>query len=494
MTSSDLLFMPAVAAAALIRRRKLSPVEYMDAVLAAVDRLQPKLNCFVTITAEEARRGAKAAEEAVMRGEALGPLHGIPVGIKDLLPTKGVRTTFGSIAFVDNIPDRDDVLVTRLRKAGAIMIGKTTTPEFGIKGQTDAPIYGVTRNPWDLNRTPGGSSGGAAAAVAAGLGPIGLGSDGAGSTRIPAACCGLVGLKGTTGAVPYQEARDAFANVIAAGPLTRTVADCAVMQSVMGGPDPMDPWTSHAEPLGRVSPALLSQDLSSLRIGFLSRTAAIKVSADVAAGVEASLRVFKELGAEIEEVKGDIDWMSEDQRVLYLCSIANGLGHVVDRYGDKTDPVLQAYVAAGRRYDIAAYIKAIAARTRLFRAVQGLFETYDFLVSPTLTRTAVSADFNGATSVVEIDGEAVGPAQPALTGFVYPFNLTGHPALAVPSGWAPDGLPTSVQIIGPRHADSGVLRLGALLEQARPWAHRKPPIAIGQACESDLVAGLGSER
>jgi aspartyl-tRNA(Asn)/glutamyl-tRNA(Gln) amidotransferase subunit A len=481
MTNSDLLFMPAVAAAALIRRKKLSPVEYMDAVLAAVDRLQPKLNCFITVTAEDAKRGARAAEEAVMRGEALGPLHGIPVGIKDLLPTKGVRTTFGSIAFVDNIPDRDDILVTRLRNAGAIMIGKTTTPEFGIKGQTDAPIYGVTRNPWDLNRTPGGSSGGAAAAVAAGLGPIGLGSDGAGSTRIPAACCGLVGLKGTTGAVPYQEARDAFANVIAAGPLTRTVADCAVMQSVMGGPDPMDPWTPHAEPLGRVSPALLSQDLSGLRVGFLSRTAAIKVSADVAAGVEASLRVFKELGAEIEEVKGDVDWMSEDQRVLYLCSIANGLGHVVDRYGDKTDPVLQAYVAAGRKYDIAAYIKAVAARTRLFRAVQGLFETYDFLVSPTLTRTAVSADFNGATSVVEIDGEAVGPAQPALTGFVYPFNLTGHPALAVPSGWAADGLPTSVQIIGPRHADSGVLRLGALLEQARPWAHRKPPIAIGQA-------------
>jgi aspartyl-tRNA(Asn)/glutamyl-tRNA(Gln) amidotransferase subunit A len=477
MTSSDLLFMPAVAAAALIRRKKLSPVEYMDAVLAAVDRLQPKLNCFITITAEDARRGAKAAEEAVMRGEALGPLHGIPVGVKDLLPTKGVRTTFGSIAFADNIPDRDDVLVTRLRKAGAIMIGKTTTPEFGIKGQTDAPIYGVTRNPWDLNRTPGGSSGGAASAVAAGLGPIGLGSDGAGSTRIPAACCGLVGLKGTTGAVPYQEARDAFANVIAAGPLTRTVADCAVMQSVMGGADPLDPWTPYAEPLGRVSPALLSQDLTGLRIGFLSHTAATKVSADVAAGVKASLRVFSELGAEIEEVKADVDWTSEDQRVLYLCSIANGLGHVVDRYGDKTDPVLQAYVAAGRKYDVAAYIKALAARTKLFRAVQGLFETYDFLVSPTLTRTAVSADFNGATSVVDIDGEAVGPPQPALTGFVYPFNLTGHPALAVPSGWAADGLPTSVQIIGPRHADSGVLRLGGLLEQARPWALRKPPTA-----------------
>jgi len=248
------------------------------------------------------------------------------------------------------------------------------------------------------------------------------------------------------------------------------------MQSVMAGADPMDPWTPHAEPLGRVPPALLSQDLTGLRIGYLSRTAATKASADVVKGVEASLRVFSDLGAEIEEVGVEIDWMAEDQRVLYLCSIANNLGQVVDRFGDKTDPVLRAYVEAGKRYGIAAYIKAVAARTRLFRAVQGLFESYDFLVSPTLTRTALPADFNGATSIVEIDGEAVGPTQPALTGFVYPFNLTGHPALSVPSGWASDGLPISVQIIGPRHADSGVLRLGALLEQARPWADRRPDV------------------
>jgi aspartyl-tRNA(Asn)/glutamyl-tRNA(Gln) amidotransferase subunit A len=479
MVDSELLFLPAVAAAALIRRKKLSPVEYMDAVLVAVDRLQPTLNCFITVTAEDARRGAKAAEQALMSSEPLGPLHGIPVSVKDLIPTKGVRTTFGSIAFADHVPDRDDVLVTRVRAAGAIMIGKTTTPEFGIKGQTDAPIYGVTRNPWNLERTPGGSIGGAAAAVAAGIGPISLGSDGAGSTRIPAACCGLVGLKGTTGAIPYQEARDAFGNVVAAGPLTRTIADCAVMQSVMGGADPADPWTPHAEPLGRVSPALLSQNLAGLRIGYLSRAAATKVSAEVTRGVKASLDVLSDLGAEIDEVNAEVDWMSDDQRVLYLCSIANNLGQVVDRFGDKTDPILQAYVAAGKKYDIAAYIKAVAARTRLFRAVQGLFENYDFLVSPTITRTALAADFNGATGVVEIDGVAVGPTQPALTGFVYPFNLTGHPALAVPSGWAADGLPTSVQIIGPRHADSSVLRLGALLEQARPWADRKPKLAFG---------------
>ena len=477
MSNSELLFMPAVAAAALMRRKKLSPVEYMDVVLAAVERLQPKLNCFVTVTADHAREGARGAERAIMSGDKLGPLHGVPVSIKDLLPTKGVRTTFGSIAFTDNIPDRDDVLVTRLRAAGAIMIGKTTTPEFGIKGQTDAPIFGTTRNPWNLERTPGGSSGGAGAAVASGLGPIGLGSDGAGSTRIPAAFCGLVGLKGTTGAAPYQEARDAFGSVIAPGPLTRTVADAAVMQAAMGGADPMDPWTENATPIGHISPLLLSQSLTGLRIGYLSRTAATVVSADVVKNTEASLRVLTDLGAEVEEVTAEIDWMSEDQRVLYLCSIANNLGHVVDRFGDKTDPVLQAYVAAGKKHDIAAYIKAVAARTRLYRAVQGLFEAYDYLVSPTLTRTALAADFNGASSVVEIDGQGVGPTQPHLTGFVYPFNLTGHPALSIPSGWAQDGLPTGFQIIGPRHSDGNILRIGSMLEQARPWADRKPAIA-----------------
>ncbi len=235
------------------------------------------------------RDAARAAQKPRSRrscpATTLGPLHGVPVSIKDLIPTKGVRTTFGSIAFADNVPDRDDVLVTRLRAAGAIMIGKTTTPEFGIKGQTDAPIYGVTRNPVEprshagrLERRRGGRG-------RRRHRPIGLGSDGAGSTRIPAACCGLVGLKGTTGAIPYQEARDAFANVIAAGPLTRTIADCAVMQSVMAGADPdgsVDARTQSRSAACRRQ--LLSQDLTGLRIGYLSRTAATKVSAEVDEG------------------------------------------------------------------------------------------------------------------------------------------------------------------------------------------------------------------
>jgi Asp-tRNA(Asn)/Glu-tRNA(Gln) amidotransferase A subunit family amidase len=479
MSDVDLLFTPATKVAALIRRKKLSPVEYIDTVLGAVETLQPKLNCFVTVTADSARAEAKAAEKAVMAGDALGPLHGVAVSIKDLFPTKGVRTTYGSVAFEDNIADRDDALVARLKKAGAIMIGKSTTPEFGIKGTTEGPIFGTTRNPWDPSRTSGGSSGGASSAVAAGLGPLGLGSDGAGSIRIPAACCGLVGLKATTGATPYQEARDAFGNVIAAGPLTRTVADTVLMQSVMAGGDPMDPWSEVAPPFGRVSPRLLTHTLDGLRVGYLKRTAAKVVAVDVEANTRACLDVLSGLGAEVEEVTTEIDWMSDDQRVLYLCSIANNLGHVVERYGNRTDSVLRAYVEAGRKHDIVAYNKAVIARTRLFRAVQKLFETYDVLVSPTLSRTALAADFNGAGGTVDIDGAAMGPAQPHWTGFVYPFNLTGHPALSVPSGWGRDGLPTGFQIIGKRNTDGDLLRLGSLIEQARPWADRRPALLDG---------------
>jgi aspartyl-tRNA(Asn)/glutamyl-tRNA(Gln) amidotransferase subunit A len=249
------------------------------------------------------------------------------------------------------------------------------------------------------------------------------------------------------------------------------------MMSAMAGPDPMDAWSESALPFGFVSAHLLSKDLSGVKIGYLSRTGATVVAADVAENTKTMLGALSDLGADVEEVRTPVDWISDEQRVLYLCSIANYLGHVVDKYGERTDKVLRGFVEAGKKYDIAAYLRAVAAKTRLFRAVQGLFETYDFLVSPTLTRTALDADFNGATGRVEIDGTEVGPAQPHWTGFMYPFNLTGHPALSIPSGFGRDGLPTGFQIVGPRHADGDVLRIGALLEEACPWADKRPPIA-----------------
>ena len=266
MPDANLLFMPATKAAALVRAKKLSPVEYVETVLKAIDHANPKLNCFRVVMADEARRDAKAAEKAVVDGAKLGPLHGVPVSIKDLIDVAGIHTRHGSAIFEDNIATGDDVLVSRLRAAGAIVIGKATTPEFGVKGLTDGPSFGITRNPWNLERTPGGSSGGGAAAVAAGLGPLSLGTDGAGSVRGPASCCGLVGLKPTLGAVPSDATRDAFGNNVYAGPLTRTVTDAAVMHAVLTGPSAKDPWTYGNEDKRQVSPTVIGGDLSGVRV------------------------------------------------------------------------------------------------------------------------------------------------------------------------------------------------------------------------------------
>ncbi|HUO65822.1 MAG TPA: amidase family protein, partial [Terriglobales bacterium] len=240
MASDDLCWLPALELAALIRGKKVSPVEVTDAVLARIERVNPALNAFCTVTAEEARDAAQAAEVAVMTGEELGALHGVPVSIKDLVFTRRVLTTGGSRLFAEHVPEEDAVCVERLKGAGAVLIGKTSTPEFGHKGVTDSPLFGITRNPWNPSLTPGGSSGGAGAAVAAGLGPLAVGTDGGGSIRIPASFCGIYGLKPSFGRVPQGPGFPGWETFSATGPMTRTVRDAAAMLDAMAGPDDRD--------------------------------------------------------------------------------------------------------------------------------------------------------------------------------------------------------------------------------------------------------------
>jgi aspartyl-tRNA(Asn)/glutamyl-tRNA(Gln) amidotransferase subunit A len=471
---TDLLFMPAVKAAALIRARKLSPVEYVDAVLVAIDRAQPKLNCFRVVMAEEARRDAKAAEKAVADGAPLGPLHGVPVSIKDLVDVKGVPTRHGSAIFEDSPPAAaDDILVKRLRAAGAIVIGKATTPEFGVKGLTDGPSFGTTRNPWNLERTPGGSSGGGAAAVAAGLGPISLGTDGAGSIRGPASCSGLVGLKPTLGAVPIDGSRDAFGNNVYAGPLSRSVTDAAVMHSVLVGSSEKDPWTQGAQqrPL---SPKLAGADLSGVRIGYIELTANPRLAADVRANTRDCLAAWQAMGAAVEEVTEKIDWVEYEGRVLYQANFAVFCAQYLPKWQNQMDPVTLAFMERGAKFTLADFRNAQYARTALFRRIQSLFERYDFVVTPTNSRTALDVTHDAANDEVVVDGVKCGITRQGWTSYQYPFNLTGHPAMALPSGFGIDGLPTSVQIVGKWGAETDVLRLGALLEGARPWAQHRP--------------------
>ncbi len=471
----DMLFLSASQAAALIRRRKLSPVEYTDAVLAAIEQAQPRLNAFVTVTADAARRDARAAEQAVMAGGPLPPLHGVPVSVKDQVDTADIETTHGSAIFAGNVPVQDDVTVTRLRAAGAILVGKTRMPEFGHKGLTDGPSFGLTPNPWHPSRTAGGSSGGAASAVASGLGPLALGTDGAGSIRIPAACCGVVGLKPTLGVVPWEAALDTFGNYTYAGPLTRTVTDAALMHAALTGPSPRDALSLNGRDGMRLSPNLVGMDLSGLRVGAIARAANPRVDRDVEANTRASLDALAALGAEVEEVTAAIDWIEHPGRVMYQANFAVAMEKHRARWESQMDPALLAFMERGRGFSLEQFRQGQYARTGLFRAIQALFERYDVLMMPTLTRTALPADFAAAHDEVEIDGERCGTTRQGWTAYVYPFNLTGHPALSVPSGFAADGLPTGVQIVGGWGRDLDVLRVGALLEGARPWAARRPP-------------------
>lgn len=477
MSDPDLLFMSASEAAARIRRRELSPVALLDAVLANAEAQQARLNPFATFCAERAREEARAAEAAVASGAPLGPLHGVPVSVKDLFRTKGIRTAFGSAIYADNVPDRDDVLVERLRAAGAIIFAKSTTPEFGHKGMTDGPAFGITRNPWGLDRTAGGSSGGAAAAVASGCGPLGLGTDGAGSIRIPAACCGLVGHKPTSGAVPFEDAIDAFFSYAAAGPITRTVADAALMHQVLAGPLDTDPWTLAAPDVARLSPHLVSGDLSGLRIGWLPRMANRLVAREVEANARRVIAALEARGAMVEEVSEPIDWIEQPGRVMYQGNIAVAFGKYVDAWGPKMDPVLLDFIAKGRTFTLEDYRNAQYARTRLFRAIQSLLTGYDIILSPALTRTALPVDFDAANGQVIVDGEPNGITREGMSPYAYPFNLTGHPSLAIPSGFASDGLPTAVQLTGRWHADLDLFRIASTIEDDLPWAHHRPPLA-----------------
>src|SRR5690348_5937093 len=298
--AADLAYTPAAELAVLIARRAVSPVEAVDGVLDRIEKTQPTLNAFITVCAEEARAAAKKAEAAVMRGDALGPLHGVPFAVKDLVNTAGVRTTFGSWALADNVPSADSPAVARLKAAGAILVGKTETPEFGHKCFTEAPLFGHSANPWNLSRTPGGSSGGAAAAVAAGLGPIGIGTDGGGSSRIPAACCLIVGFKQTLGLVPHDLTPDGFGNQSHITPMTRTVMDTALMLQAMAGPHRCDPHALGLPTPDFVAGARAEGDLKGVRIGWRPLLGNAKLSTEVRAHCEAAVATLAELGAIVE--------------------------------------------------------------------------------------------------------------------------------------------------------------------------------------------------
>ncbi|WP_329371674.1 amidase family protein [Streptomyces sp. NBC_00669] len=491
-----LCFLPATEVAAAVAARRLSPVEVVDAVLERIEAVDPELGAFCTPVPDRARAEAADLADRLARGEAAGPLAGVPLGVKDLIATAGIRTTSGSPAYRDHVPDQDDIVVERVRGAGGVVLGKTNTTEFGYSPAGHNPLFPPTRNPWAPSLTPGGSSAGSAAAVAAGLGPVALGSDGGCSLRVPASFCELVGMKPSMGRVPvWPGCRDerfpgmsGWESVEHLGALTRTVADTALLLSVLAGPDPRD---RHSVPCGDVdwraaARAGAAEGCAGLRVAYSPDLGYLPVDPEVRRVVGEAVGAFTDLGCVVEEVvPGWADPAEAFQAVITAETDLSGMRALVDRYGTEMSPHLVAWMT--RAWTARELTDANIARKALANRMAGLMSRYDLLVTPT---AAVAPFPVGVQGPERIDGRAV--ADTAWIGFNYPASLTGQPAVSLPAGRTRDGLPVGLQVVGRHLADGTVLRVAAAYEVARPWAHRRP--RAGDAAQGTAGQGTAGRR
>jgi aspartyl-tRNA(Asn)/glutamyl-tRNA(Gln) amidotransferase subunit A len=470
MATDELCWMSAAEMAPAIRKKKLSPVEVMRAVLARIERLNPTLNAFVTLTPDQAMKDARAAERAVgKKGAALGPLHGVPFSTKDLVITKGIRTTFGLRLYADNVPSEDAPMVERLRADGAIQLGKTNTPALGWIGATHNLLFGVTRNPWNLDRTPGGSSGGASAAVAAGLGPLAIGTDGGGSIRIPASLAGIFGLKPTFGLIPVYPASGAW-SLSHIGPMTRSVADAALMMNACVGLDERDSTSVPAPRVDYVK--ALGQGVKGLRVAWSSNLGFARVvDPEVAAACEKAARRFRELGCRVEQVEPGWPSPKAAWEAIFCGGIAARLEPFLGARRADVDTGLAALADEALRWRPMHYVQGWFDRLAWHEHPRRLFQKYDLLLTPT---TACPAFEVGLDNPTEIAGTAL--ERYDWIPFTFPFNMTGHPAASVPCGMTRDRLPVGLQIVGRRFDDATVLRAAAAFERMAPWAHARPPL------------------
>ncbi|CAN7418492.1 amidase [Bradyrhizobium sp. LjRoot220] len=471
--SDELCFLPATELRARVARKEVSPVEIMRAVLARAERMQPSLNCFITLCGDEAIAAAGKAEREVMAGGPLGLLHGIPFTVKDLVNTRGVRTTFGAIPYKDNVPDHDAVAVARMRAEGAILVGKTTTPEFGTKCLTDSPLFGRTRNAWSDARSSGGSSGGAAVAVASGIAPLAIATDGGGSTRIPAACNGVVGLKQSNGLIPHSQVHDAFGNQTYVTPMTRTVADTALMMQAMSGEDASDPWSIGIPQGDFVEGSAPSGNLRGRKIAFCLAPSGRPVAADVAASFKGALAGLQALGAEVEEMPADGFEIEPIWRAINHTAWRARFEQLAADHGDVLSEAFMKQLALATRVSGVDYQRAMFDRTSLFRRIQTLLQRFDILAMPTITRTALPID-QDLFGTIEIDGRVFSDVRPNWFPWTMPFNMTGHPAVSLPCGFGADGLPIGIQLVGKFRADIELLRVSALFEASQDLLGRWP--------------------
>ena len=469
---ADLALTPAIELRGMVASRAISPVELTRLYLDRIERLDPALNAYLTVDAEGALEAAGRAERAVMSGDDPGPLGGVPVSIKDLQITRGIRTTAGSAIFAGRVPDEDSVVVERMGAAGAVVLGKTNTPEFGLLGVTVNDLGGPCRNPWNPERTTGGSSGGAGAAVAAGLCAIAEGSDGGGSIRIPSSFCGVFGIKPTQGRVPRYGGAGlpAVANHFSqSGPMARTVRDAAVLLEVLSGHDPRDP-SCLREPVPDLVGAA-DRGARGLRVGWSADYGYAAVDPEVTAVCRAALGGLAEAGCEIGDSDLALDSPFEAFRPLFAATAYASFGSLLG--GDLTD-YARTTIEHGATVTGPEYALALGRMDMVRAAIEEQLDRFDLLASPTLAVPAFRAG-GALDTVAEIDGREVDPWW-GYFPFTFPINMSGLPAVSLPAGLSAEGLPIGLQLVGRRGAEDMLVAASAAFEAARPWAHLRPQV------------------
>jgi aspartyl-tRNA(Asn)/glutamyl-tRNA(Gln) amidotransferase subunit A len=458
--------MAAAELSAAYASKELSPVEVIEALLGRIEGLDAEVNAFCLIDAPTTLKQAEASEERWLAGEPLSPLDGVPVGVKDLLLTKGWATRRGSLTVDPKGPWEEDApVVARLREAGAVFIGKTTTPEFGWKGSTDSPLTGITRNPWNKAKTPGGSSGGSSAALAARFCPLALGTDGGGSIRIPASFAGVYGLKPSFGRVPAYPLSP-FGTVAHVGPMSRTVRDSALMMNAITRPDARDWFNVPGESADHT--ARLGESMKGRRIAYSPRLGyAAKVMPEVEALVAAAVKRFEAMGAHVEQVDPSKDDPSEIFQTLWWAGAGYLLGDLPEDKKAQLDPGLRQMAEEGVKIPLKKYLAVNAARGAYGSKLRQFMEHYDFILTPSVATPAFDV---GQLSPLDDDGRA----WMQWTPFSFPFNLTQQPAASVPCGFTKDGLPVGLQIVGRMFDDAGVLAASAAYEAADPHFDKTP--------------------
>lgn len=465
---TELCFTGARRLAQMIRARKVSASEVMRAFIAQIERVNPRVNAIVTLLPERALKEAKKLER---KGARLGPLTGLPIAYKDLIDTRGIRTTKGSLVYRDHLPAQDHSLVERLRAAGAITLGKTNTPEFGAGSQTFNAVFGATRNPYDLSKTCGGSSGGAAVAVACGMLPFADGSDLAASLRNPANYCNVVGFRPTPGRVPNYPAANAWDTQPVIGPVARTVADAAFLLAAMAGPDPRVP-ISIAEP-GKAFAKSLARNFRGARVAWSASLGGLPMDERVLRALAPQRKVFASLGCRMEDAEPDFDGATEAFETLRALSFSLRFAPLLRTHRAELKDTVVWNIEQGLRLDGERIARAERLRTELFQRMRRFFERYDFLVAPVnqLPPFPVELDYPR-----EIAGVAMGNYLDWMKSCYY-VTITSHPAISVPAAVTDDGLPVGIQIVGRYRDDFGVLQLAHAFEQATQAWKRRPAIA-----------------